>query len=128
MDTKDYFNKYFEMSTILTIFFLPMDYFGLKLHCCLIFFFFKLGSHFRQLPWQNFIFLWISRPNLGTFSSDSPLSCNLIHFSSAKSSSSLKGCFFCCNYFVLGRADYAMACLEHLKKKWPGPVHDNRLF
>ena len=31
VDTKDYFYKYFEMSTILTIFFLPIDYFGLKL-------------------------------------------------------------------------------------------------
>ena len=30
MNVKDYFDKYFEMGTILTIFFLPMDYFGLK--------------------------------------------------------------------------------------------------
>ena len=32
MDIKDYFDKYFEIDTILTIFFfLPIDYFGLKL-------------------------------------------------------------------------------------------------
>ena len=32
MDTKDYFNKYFEIDIILSIFlFIKMDYFGLKL-------------------------------------------------------------------------------------------------
>ena len=31
VNIKDYIEKYFEMITIFTIFFLPMDYFGLQL-------------------------------------------------------------------------------------------------
>ena len=36
MDTKDYFNKYFDMDIILYHFFLPMNYFGLN--WCLFFY------------------------------------------------------------------------------------------
>ena len=36
VDKEDYFDKYFEMGTILTIFFLQINYFGLKLHIHLL--------------------------------------------------------------------------------------------